>query len=97
MNSLRLLIVDDEPLVRVAIRNDLAGMPSAEVAGECAYVAEAVDAIRSKQLNLVLLDMQLPDGTGFDVVRELGPQRMPARFTSVIRTEMLPCSRPAQR
>jgi len=78
MNSLRLLIVDDEPLIRSGIRNDLAGMQSVEVAGECESVAEAVDAMRSSQFDLVLLDVQLPDGTGFDVVRSIGPQRMPA-------------------
>jgi two-component system, LytTR family, response regulator len=78
MIDLRLLIVDDEPLIRVGIRNDLAGMPSVQVVGECECVAEAVDAIRSNQLDLVLLDVQLPDGTGFDVIREIGPQRMPA-------------------
>ena len=78
MNSLRLLIVDDEPLIRVGIRSDLAGMPSVEVAGECGCVAEAVSAIRSNPFDLVLLDVQLPDGTGFDVVKEIGPQRMPA-------------------
>ncbi len=77
MNNQRLLIVDDEPLIRVGIRNDLAGMPSVEVAGECGCVAEAVDSIRSKQFDLVLLDVQLPDGTGFDVVRKIGPERMP--------------------
>ena len=78
MNSLRLLIVDDEPLIRSGIRNDLAGMQSVRVAGECESVAEAVDAIRSNRFDLVLLDVQLPDGTGFDVVRSIGPQRMPA-------------------
>jgi two-component system LytT family response regulator len=78
MSNLRLLIVDDEPLIRVGIRNDLAGMPSVEVIGECGCVAEAVEAIRSNQLDLVLLDVQLPDGTGFDVVRQVGPERMPA-------------------
>lgn len=78
MNRLRLLIVDDEPLIRSGIRNDLAGMQSVQVAGECESVAEAVDAIRSNQFDLVLLDVQLPDGTGFDVVRNIGPQRMPA-------------------
>ncbi len=78
MNRLRLLIVEDEPLIRLGIRNDLSGMQSVEVAGESGCVAEAVDAIRSNQFDLVLLDVQLPDGTGFDVVREIGPERMPA-------------------
>jgi two-component system LytT family response regulator len=73
-----LLIVDDEPLIRLGIRNDLSGVSSVEVAGESGCVAEAVEAIRSNRFELVLLDVQLPDGTGFDVVREIGPERMPA-------------------
>jgi two-component system, LytTR family, response regulator len=78
MNSLRLLIVDDEPLIRLGIRKDLAGMPAVDVVGECDCVAEAVETITSHELDLVLLDVQLPDGTGFDVVREVGAARMPA-------------------
>jgi two-component system LytT family response regulator len=78
MNSLRVLIVDDEPLIRAGIRKDLSGMPAVQVVGECECVADAVEAIRSSQIDLVLLDVRLPDGTGFDVVREVGPQHMPA-------------------
>lgn len=78
MKSLRVLIVDDEPLIRLGIRKDLSGMPSVEVVGECGCVADAVAAIRSDRPDLVLLDVQLPDGKGFDVVREIGPQQMPA-------------------
>lgn len=75
---LRVLIVDDEPLIRTGIRHDLTTMQSVHVAGECGSVADAVAAIRSSQLDLVLLDVQMPDGTGFDVIREVGPQNMPA-------------------
>ena len=78
MNTLRLLIVDDEPLIRTGIRQDISGMEWVQVAGECGSVAEAVEAIRSDRPDIVLLDVQMPDGTGFDVVREVGPQRMPA-------------------
>lgn len=77
-NSLRVLIVDDEPLIRAGIRHDLSGMPLVQVAAECGSVAEAVHAIRSHPLDLVLLDVQMPDGTGFDVIRDVGPQNMPA-------------------
>jgi two-component system LytT family response regulator len=76
--TLRVLIVDDEPLIRAGIRQDLSAIQSVQIAGECGSVAEAVAAIRSGQLDLVLLDVQMPDGTGFDVIRQIGPQWMPA-------------------
>jgi two-component system LytT family response regulator len=75
---LRLLIVDDEPLIRTGIRSALDGFDGIEVAGECGSGAEAVDAILAQQPDLVLLDVQMPDCTGFDVVRQVGPERMPA-------------------
>jgi len=78
MKSLQLLIVDDEPLIRSGIRNDLLGMQAVNVAGESGSVSEAVETIRGRRFDLVLLDVQMPDGTGFDVIREIGPQHMPA-------------------
>jgi two-component system LytT family response regulator len=78
MSDLRLLIVEDEPLIRAGIRKDVGAIASIEVIGECDCVAEAVEAIRDARPDVVLLDVQLPDGTGFDVVRQVGPQRMPA-------------------
>lgn len=74
---MRLLIVDDEPLIRSGIRRDVETIPQVEVAGECGSVAEAVQVLRGSQIDLLLLDVQLPDGTGFDVVREIGPSAMP--------------------
>lgn len=78
MKPLRVLIVDDEPLIRTGIRKDLAELPGVEIAGECGSVAETVETIRSTHFDLVLLDIQMPDGTGFDVIRQIGPDRMPA-------------------
>ena len=77
MNNLQLLIVDDEPLIRAGIRADLAEIPFVEVAGECNCVEDAVAAIRSNKYDLVLLDVQMPDGTGFDVIRSVGAEQMP--------------------
>jgi len=75
---MRLLIVEDEPLIRSGIRRDAEAIPEIHVVAECGSVTEAVRSLRASQVDLVLLDVQLPDGTGFDVVRELGPQAMPA-------------------
>jgi len=78
MNAFRVLIVDDEPLIRAGIRSELASMPGVQVACECGSVEEAVQAIRAASCDLVLLDVQMPDGTGFDVIRRVGLKQMPA-------------------
>jgi two-component system LytT family response regulator len=78
VNSLRVLIVDDEPLIRQGIRNGLSGCEGIEIAGECDSGLQAIDTILSARPDLVLLDVQMPDCTGLDVVRDVGPQRMPA-------------------
>jgi len=77
MSNLRLLIVDDEPLIRLGVRHGLAGLAGIEVVGECESGEQAMQAILSQQIDLVLLDVQMPDCTGLDVVRQIGPQRMP--------------------
>ncbi len=77
MKRFKLLIVDDEPLIRAGIRDGLSAREDVEVVGECGSVTEAVDALRSDQVDLVLLDVEMPDGTGFDVIRRSGPERMP--------------------
>jgi two-component system, LytTR family, response regulator len=78
VSNLRVLIVDDEPLIRQGIRDGLSACAGIEIAGECDCGLRAIDAILSEHPDLVLLDVQMPDCTGLDVVREVGPQRMPA-------------------
>jgi two-component system, LytTR family, response regulator len=78
VNSLRVLIVDDEPLIRAGIRNGLSALDGIEIAGECSSGAQAINAILSHRTDLVLLDVQMNDCSGLDVVRQVGPERMPA-------------------
>jgi two-component system LytT family response regulator len=78
MNTLRLLLVDDEPFIRKGLRNALSSVPDIEIVGECGSGKEAIQATASHRPDLVLLDVQMPDCTGLDVVREIGPQNMPA-------------------
>ena len=78
MNTLRVLIVDDEPLIRAGIREGLAGMPQIQSLAESASGADAIRYLSSQPVDLVLLDVQLQDCTGLDVVERMGPTQMPA-------------------
>lgn len=75
--SIRTLIVDDEPLARERIRLLLAAEPDLEVLGECASGPEAIEAIQARRPDLVFLDIQMPEVSGFDVLRALAPDAWP--------------------
>lgn len=75
---MRVLIVDDEPLARRGVRQELERIPAVEVAGECANGSDAVRAIVELDPDLVLLDVQMPGLTGFDVIERVGADAMPA-------------------
>jgi len=75
--TIRALIVDDEPLARRSIRRFLNRASGMEIIGQCGDGESAVDAIRSEKPDLVFLDVQMPEMTGFDVIRQIGPEAMP--------------------
>jgi two-component system LytT family response regulator len=63
-------IVDDEPPARRKLRRLLAEDPDFTLTGEAGSGAEAVSLIRDTKPDLVFLDIQLPDCSGFDVLNE---------------------------
>lgn len=65
--KLRALIVDDERLARAALRTLLASRPDVEIVGEADCLAAAREAITQLAPDVVFLDVQMPDGTGFDL------------------------------
>jgi two-component system, LytTR family, response regulator len=65
------LIVDDEPIARQVLREELELIAGVEVIGEAADGAAALEKIGAQQPDLVLLDLQMPAMGGFDVVRNL--------------------------
>ena len=75
---LRALIVDDERLARRKIRTFLEARSDVAIAGEAANVDEAIALVGSARPDLILLDIQMPGGDGFDVVRALPASHAPA-------------------
>jgi two-component system LytT family response regulator len=78
VNSIRTLIVDDEPLARERIKRLLAAERDLELVGECAEGREAVAAIHALKPDLVFLDIQIPELDGFGVLKAVNVARMPA-------------------
>lgn len=77
MKKLRVLIVDDERICRGGLTRLLNADPDVEIAGECANGLEAIAAIRTQKLDLVFLDVQMPEMNGFEVLRALAPEETP--------------------
>ncbi|RKH45509.1 LytR/AlgR family response regulator transcription factor, partial [Corallococcus sicarius] len=73
----RVLVVDDEPLARASVKHLLAQAPEVTAVHECQGGREAVDFILRERPDLVFLDVQMPEVDGFDVLREVGVERMP--------------------
>lgn len=70
--TIRALVVDDEPLARRLLRRLLEDEPGIEVVGEAGSAAAALRAIEEHHPDLVFLDVQMPGEDGFAVVRALG-------------------------
>lgn len=70
--GVRVLIVDDEPLVREALRDALAPDARFEIIGECGDGIGALEACAALEPDVVLLDVQMPELTGMEVASQLG-------------------------
>jgi two-component system, LytTR family, response regulator len=75
--TLNVLIVDDEPVARRRVRRLLRTQHDVSVVGECGDGAAAVEFIRTRPPDLVLLDVQMPELDGFEVLRDLPPASIP--------------------
>jgi two-component system LytT family response regulator len=79
--SLRVVIVDDEPLARAVVREFLAAHPGVEIVAECSNGFEAVKAVAERSPDLVFLDVQMPKLSGFEVLELIG-RSVPVVFTT---------------
>jgi two-component system LytT family response regulator len=81
--AVRAVIVEDDAHARTALLRLLAELcPQIRVAGTCGRVDDAVRLLREPGTDIVFLDVELPDGTGFDVLQQLGPVDFSVIFTT---------------
>ncbi len=77
--TLRVMVVDDHPIWREAVARDLeaAGL---DIVGVASDVAQAVRVAKATRPDVVVLDLQLPDGSGVDVARQLATFETPPKI-----------------
>lgn len=79
MSAIRLLIVDDHPVVRDGLRGMFAGDIEFEVVGEAADGAEALTAAESLRPDVILMDLRMPRVDGATAIRKLAELGIPSR------------------
>ncbi len=80
MNPIRLLIVDDHPVVRDGLHGMFAGTPDFDVVGEASNGVEAVAMAESLSPDVILMDLRMPGGDGAAAIRELAQRKSTARI-----------------
>jgi two-component system LytT family response regulator len=68
---MRALVIDDERLARKELINLLNQLETVEVVGEAIHVEDAKEKIEQLQPDVIFLDIQMPEKTGFDLLEEL--------------------------
>jgi two-component system LytT family response regulator len=71
MSNRTCVVIDDEDLARLTLRNKLTYFPNIEVIGEANSIKEGMEVINNLKPDLLFLDIQLSDGTGFDLLNKL--------------------------
>lgn len=75
---MRVILVDDEPPSRLALRQQLSRLPDAEIVAECGDGASAVEAILTHAPDVLFLDVQLGGVNGLEVLERVGADAVPA-------------------
>lgn len=80
MDVVRVLIVDDHPVVREGLAGMLAGQPTIEVAGEAGDGAQALSLFRKLRPDVVLMDLRMPGMDGVQAIEQIRQESPQARI-----------------
>lgn len=70
---LKCVVVDDEAIARSLLADYISKIPELELIATCATALEAMPHIRTSQVDLLFLDIEMPEITGIDFLKSLGP------------------------
>lgn len=84
MMTINCIIVDDEPIARDLLINYISQVPYLRLAGACSNAFEAMQLLNKKDVELIILDINMPRLSGFEMLRSL------KQYPSVIITSAYP-------
>ena len=70
-NKIHCLVIDDEPLAREILKQHIAGVEALELAGACSNAVEAISFLKEHPVDLLFLDIQMPQLLGTNFIRTL--------------------------
>lgn len=73
--TVKVFLVEDSPLLRERLEKMLAAIPGAQSVGHAPSAAAAIAGIEAARPDVVVLDIQLEQGSGFDVMRAVRPKQ----------------------
>ena len=73
--TVRVLLVEDSRVLAERMRETLAALEDVEIVASVTDESSAVAAVRDNQIDVIVLDLQLKEGTGFGVMERLGKAR----------------------
>jgi DNA-binding LytR/AlgR family response regulator len=79
---MKCLIVDDNKIARMALKQLVSQVQSLELVAECSDAMEAISSLNSNHVDLLLLDIEMPEMTGLELLKKLGNKRPLIIFTT---------------
>lgn len=92
MKTIRIVLADDQLLIRAGIRALVEALPGYRIEAECADGHEAIEAVRQFQPDILLLDIAMPGPSGIDVARTIrrsDPDTLILILSSIDRAEII--------
>ena len=83
METIRVILIDDHPIVRSGVRRLLEQAPDINVIGEADHGNDALELLRRLQPDVLLLDMEMPGKSGLEVAREVQESGLPVRVLAL--------------